>query len=382
VTKPGLLLPERPDPPRACGPSIGIDANSLAERRTGANTYVHQLIDALGQLEPEAAIRLYLHSLPPHRLPFPVIEVARTPLWTTLRLAGHFLRRPAPDVMLFPGHVMPLYAPMRCVVTVLDLAFELFPSHFTARDRFRLQRTTRFSARRADRLIAISASTKRDLVEVYGVDPERVSVIPLAYDESHFRPVPDEVERVRARYGLERPYVICVGTLQKRKNHVRLLRSLRLLLDRGLDLDLVIVGGKGWLYDEIFAEVRRLRLEPRVKFLGYAEHRDLPALYTGASASALVSLYEGFGLPVLESLACHTPVVVSSVSSLPEVGGDAVLTADPYSSDDIAAKLEVLLTDGARRSELIQRIPSHLQRLSWRRTAQDTLSLLRDVAAR
>jgi glycosyltransferase involved in cell wall biosynthesis len=368
--------------PGTSHPTIGIDAHSLVDRRTGASTYVQQLIAALGRLDAEVSIRLYLNTLPAEPLPFPTVEVAKTPLWTTLRLAGHFLVRPAPDVMLFPTHVMPLHAPMRSVVTILDLAFELFPAHFTARDRFRLRQTTRLSVRRADRLIAISESTSRDLQELYGVEAERISVIPLGYDESHSRPVPGDVERVRARYGLERPYVLCVGTLQKRKNHVRLLQALRLLLDRGLELDLVIVGGKGWLYDEIFAEVRRLRLEAHVRFLGYAEHADLPALYTGASASALVSLYEGFGLPVLESLACHTPVVVSNVSSLPEVGGDAVLTVDPLDSDDIAAKLEVLLTDGARRSELVRRIPQHLERFSWRKTAQDTLALLRDVAAR
>jgi glycosyltransferase involved in cell wall biosynthesis len=362
--------------------TIGIDVSSLVQRRTGANIYVHQLVNALDRLPIDEAIRLYLHAPPIEPLPFPVVRLPKTPFWTTLRLSGHFLRRPAPSVMLFPGHVMPLYAPMRSVVTVLDLAFELFPTHFTFRDRFRLIHSTRFSARHADHLIAISESTRRDLEEVYGVDPERITVIPLSHDEHHFRPVPHDVGRVRARYGLDRPYLLCVGTLQKRKNHVRLLQALRLLIDRGVDVDLAVVGGRGWLFDEVFSEVRRLRLEERVKFLGYAEHADLPALYTGASASALVSLYEGFGLPVLESLACHTPVVVSDVSSLPEIGGDAVLTADPRSSEDIADKLHAILTDGILRSELVERIPAHLRRFSWRRTAEDTLALLKDVAAR
>lgn len=356
---------------------IGIDAHALSELRTGITTYVANLIAAMGRVASDEVISLYLHSQPSEPLPFPTVRVSRSPMWTSLRLAAHFAAHPAPRVMLYPAHTLPVHSPAKNVVTIHDLAFELFPEHFPASSRLRWQALTRFSARRADHLIADSHSTRVDLIRVLRVPEDRISVVHLGYDETHFRPVPAaSVADVRQRYRLDRPYLVAVGTLQSRKNHAALVRALRIVRERGLDLDLVVCGAKGWLYDEIFATVSDLGLAEHVHFLGYVPYADLPALYKGAAAGALVSLYEGFGLPVLEALGCGTPMLVSDVSSLPEVGGDAVLLVDPRDIEAMAHQVERLVCDSALRAALAERTPAHLARFSWERTAHATLSIL------
>jgi glycosyltransferase involved in cell wall biosynthesis len=301
-------------------------------------------------------------------------------MWTSLRLSLHFLGHEAPRAMLFPAHVIPFYAPMPSVVTVHDLAFELFPDHFTPSDRLRLRTLTRRGVRHATHIIAVSAATKQDLIELLQVPEERITVVHHGYDRERYRPsTAAEVDAVRHRYALERPYVLAVGTLQSRKNHAGLVRALAHLLADGVDVDLVVPGARGWLYESIFRTVRELGLETRVRFLGFVPDADLPALYSGAEVAALVSLYEGFGLPVLEAMACGTPVVASNVSALPEVAGEAAVLVDPRDDDAIAAALVRCITDSALRRELDGRARAHLKAFSWERTARETLAVLREV---
>jgi len=360
---------------------IGIDVHGLAELRTGITTYVANLVDALGRVAPDESVALYLHTPPEYALPFETVVVPRTRAWTSFRLPLHFALHGAPRVMLYPAHALPVYSPARNVVTIHDLAFELFPDHFPAQARRRWKWLTRHSVPRADHLVAVSAATRDDLVRVMGVPEERITVVHHGYDAAHFRPSPDaSVAEVRARYGLHRPYVMAVGTLQSRKNHVSLIRALKLLRDGGTDVDLVVCGTDGWLFEQASRLVGELGLKEHVRFLGYVPHDDLPPLYTGAVAGALVSLYEGFGLPVLESLGCGTPMLVSNVSSLPEVGGDAVLTVDPLDVEAIAHSLRTLICDSEVRSELARRTPGHLKRFSWERTARAMHTLLNQIA--
>lgn len=360
---------------------IGIDAHGVAELRTGISTYLVNLIEAMGRLAPEESVALYLHTLPDHSLPFETVVVPRTRAWTSFRLPLHFAANGAPRVMLYPAHALPVYSPARNVVTIHDLAFELFPDHFPADARRRWQWLTRHSVPRADHLVAVSAATRDDLVRVMGVPEERITVVHHGYDAVHFRPSPEcRVAEVRERYALRRPYVVAVGTLQSRKNHVSLIRALKLLRDGGTDVDLVVCGTDGWLFEQTSRVVAELGLEEYVRFLGYVPHEDLPPLYSGAVAGALVSLYEGFGLPVLESLACGTPMLVSNVSSLPEVGGDAVLAVAPLDVEAIADSLRSLIYDSEIRAELARRTPGHLKRFSWERTADTMLTLLNQIA--
>ncbi|HET6232607.1 MAG TPA: glycosyltransferase family 1 protein [Longimicrobiaceae bacterium] len=362
------------------GARIGIEAHGIGERPTGVGTYVYKLVEALGRVAPREPLVLYRNTTDGPQLPFPTLYVPPSPLWTTARLPLHFALHGAPPVMLFPGHSRSLYCPGRSAVTIHDLAFELFPDHFTAADRLRLRLTTRNGVTRADRLIAVSEATKRDVVERMGAAPDRVTVVHHGVDHAVFRPsTAGEVDAVRARHGLHRPYVLAVGTLQRRKNHATLIRAVHILRGRGVDVELVLSGAGGWLFDETRRLVDELGMGDAVRFLGYVPLDELPALYAGASAAALLSLYEGFGLPVLEAMACGVPMLVSDTSSLPEVGGDAVLKVPPMDLDAVVSALDRLLHDDALRADLSARGIRRAAGFTWEATARGTLSILRDL---
>src|SRR5581483_3970742 len=213
------------------------------------------------------------------------------------------------------------------------------------------------SVRRADHVLADSQATKEDLIALYGVQPDKVTVL-LSGVHPRFQPVRDPalLASVRARYGIgDAPFVLSVGTVQPRKNYERLMQALAALPATLRDIHLVIAGGRGWLQGPIHAAVDALGLQGRVHFIGFADDADLPALYSAAKCFAFPSLYEGFGLPVLESMACGTPVVTSNVSSLVEVAGDATLLVDPLSVEQITEALTRLLSDSTLRTTLIER---------------------------
>jgi glycosyltransferase involved in cell wall biosynthesis len=237
------------------------------------------------------------------------------------------------------------------------------------------------SIARADVLLADSESTRRDLIELLRVPEDRVFVV-YAGVEARFRPEPDPDDAARRqRYALERPYILSVGTLQPRKNYRRLIQAFhRLAQEYGVSHDLVIAGGKGWLYDDVYATIDALRLEGRVRVLGFVDDDDLPALYRGADAFAFPSLYEGFGIPVLEAMGCGTPVVTSNVSSLPEVAGDAALQVPPDDVDALADALWRSISDTALRQVHRTRGFEQVARFTWRRAAEDLLGVYARIA--
>lgn len=225
------------------------------------------------------------------------------------------------------------------------------------------------AVRRADVVIVNSEATKRDIIDVYGTPADKI--VPVQFGvHPRFAQSNVPFEQLRTRYTLpETPYIFAVGTIQPRKNYARLVEALGLLRASGVDATLVIAGGKGWLDSPIYAAVREAKLEQYVTFLGYVDDADLPALYTHAAAFAMPSLYEGFGLPVLEAMACGTPVVTSTVSSLPEAAGDAALLVDPYDTIALADALRLVLTDRETRTALIRRGHRHIGGFTWERTA-------------
>jgi glycosyltransferase involved in cell wall biosynthesis len=372
---------------------ISIDASrATSEQRTGTEGYSLHLIRALLEIDQRNDYVLYFNR-PPRPGLFPasprwrarVIPFPR--LWTHARLSLEILTAP-PDVLFVPAHVLPIVHPRRSVVTVHDLGYRHEPQAHRPLDRLYLDLSTRYNARAASHVIADSEATRRDLVQLYGTDPQRITVIPLGVDELS-QPVTDtaRLAAVRAKYGLPGDYLLYVGTLQPRKNLVRLIEAWGKIcnLQSGprtaprlgaICNKLVIAGKRGWLYEEIFAAVRRLGLERQVLFPGYVPEEDLPALLSGATAFVLPSLYEGFGLPVLEAMACGTPVIAANVSSLPEVVGDAGLLVNPLDSDALAAAMQRLLTDAALRAELRQRGLARAKLFSWPRCAQETLAVL------
>jgi len=364
---------------------IGIDASrSVAQERTGTENYSLNLIRRLLALQSDHRYRLYFNRLPPSYNLQPTtfhLKIMPFPrLWTHLRLSWEMARRP-PDLLFVPAHVLPIVHPRRSVVTVHDLGYLYYPQAHRLLDRLYLDLSTRYNARAAAHLIADSSATKRDLIERYGAEPDKVTIVYPGYDNTVFQPVRDEkaIEAIKARYNIAGDYILFVGTLQPRKNLIRLIEAFSNLQSPISNIQLIIAGKKGWLYEETFRQVEELGLEWKVVFTDYAPEGDLPALLSGASLFVFPSLYEGFGLPVLEAMACGTPVVCSNVSSLPEVAGEAAILVDPLDVEELATAMERVLGDEELRAELTERGFEQARRFSWEKCARQTLDVLERV---
>ncbi len=360
---------------------IGIDASrAVAAHPTGTEVYSRRLIQALLTLESPHRFRLYFRSRPPADA-FPGAElcVIRFPrLWTHLRFSWEMTRRP-PDVLFVPAHVLPLVHPRASLVTVHDLGYLYFPKAHPWRQRLYLHVSTRWDARAAAHLLADSEATKADLAARYGISLDKITVVYPGHDET-LAPVRDlaAIEVVKTRYGIAGDYFLYLGTLQPRKNLARLIAAFAALKPETLrpGTILVLAGKRGWLYDDLFAQVDRLGIEGRIFFPGYLPDEDKAVLLSGALAFVFPSLYEGFGLPVLEAQACGCPVITSTTSSLPEVAGDAALLVDPGDTDAIAAAMQRIATDPDLRKSLIERGLANVRRFSWTACAQSALSII------
>jgi len=355
---------------------IGIDANeaNLTAQRVGINQYAFELLKALYLLKTKHSFVVYLKSavlpdLPKTRVGWQYRIIPFPKLWTQTRLPWDlFTHKPRPDVFFSMTHYAPRIAPMPTVVAIMDLGFLQTPEQFTTKDFNQLKSWTKYSVKQAKKVIAISQHTKQDIVREYGKKPDDVVVTPLAYDKKLFKPtsVVNEVE----------PYILFLGSLKPSKNIEGLVRAFAKLslADLPVGTQLVIAGKKAWLYARIFELVRSLKLEGKVDFKGFIEEAEKPILMSGAQAFVMPSFYEGFGIPVLEAMACGTSVVVSNVASLPEVAGDAGIYVDPKSVDSIAEGIKTAL--GPQRAEFVERGLKRVKLFSWVKTATATLKCL------
>lgn len=368
---------------------IGIDASRTTRAaRTGTEGYALHLIRALLRLDGAHRYRLYFNQAPPPDLfPEGAYEACVIPfprLWTHVRLAIEVIRHPV-DVLFVPAHVLPLVGAKRSVVTVHDLGYLVFPQAHRPLDRLYLDLSTRWNAARATRVLADSEATRCDLIAHYRVPAEKIEVAYPGWDEDTWQPAPQkQVAAVKARYGIVGDYILYLGTLQPRKNLVRLVRAFARLLGSGFTqaenrLQLVLAGQAGWLAQEVFEAVRRLGLGSAVVFTGYIATEEAVALMSGALAFVFPSLYEGFGFPVLEAMACGVPVVCSNASSLPEVAGDAALLVDPTDVEAWAQALHRVLTDASLRQRLIACGARQVTRFSWERCARQVREVLEAV---
>ena len=374
---------------------IYIDVSAAVHQRAGLARYASRIARtmvadhgdvfsfALFHNGADSSHRLNgLERIPTRSVPFGN-KPWRMMVWLS-QLARIGLDKVVPGAELFHSteHLLMPLKNAPTVMTVHDLAFKLYPAYHRRLNRWFLNSAMPLFLERADAIITVSESSKRDLMRVYGVPADKITVTYEAASPT-FSPAPAErVAAVRSAYGLPDRYLLTVGTIEPRKNLIRLVQALRILRRTDPGLTLVIVGGAGWLYQDFFELLDKLE-EPRSVLLsGFVPDEDLPAIISGAEAMVMPSLYEGFGLPVLEAMACGTPVVSSSASSLPELGGQAARYFDPHDAAEMASVLQVVLSNQELRHEMRRLGMAQAASFSWERTVDETLDVYKRVLKR
>lgn len=369
---------------------IGIDAHAIGAQQGGNETYIRNLITALADLDYENQYTLYFAAAPAAevwrnryanfdaRLLPPPTPLVRVPLALALELR----RRPV-DV-LHVQYTAPPFCRAPVITTIHDLAFEHLPETFTRRGKTQLRLTVRRTARHAAHILTVSEFSRQDIIQTYRLPPDKVTVTHNGC-EAQFTPQPafdDEAEMIKQKFGITRDYLIAVGSVQPRKNLIRLLRAYARLRAQqpGFQLQLVIVGRHLWLYKEVLREIKQQNFAADVLVTGYASDEDLPALYRSAVALVYPSLFEGFGLPPLEAMACGTPVITSNSSSLPEVVGRAALLVNPYEEEELAQAIWKLTNDIALRAQLREAGIQQARQFTWHAAAEKTLAIYRAIA--
>ena len=338
---------------------IGIDARLVYYSQAGITQYTLRLIQGLAEIERENEF-IILQSRKDKHIIVDQPNFKRVSLWTPShhRLEQVALRleisRLGLDVLHSPDFIPPFRRNCKSIITIHDLAFLLYP-HFLTKESARYYGQIDQAVKRTDHIIAVSESTRQDIIRLLGVPEHKITVI---YESANpiYRPVNDQeaLEQTKRKHHITGDFILFVSTIEPRKNLPTLLKAYRQLLDSYKDnVRLAVVGRRGWLSEEVFALLEELKLTNDVLFLGRVSVEDLLHLYNAAQLLVQPSFYEGFGLPPLEAMACGTPVVVSNVSSLPEVVGDAALLVDPDDVSELAVAIWRVLTDEALRADLI-----------------------------
>ena len=366
---------------------ICVNASPAVHHIAGLGRYTQELMAALLAVDSENEYVAFYNrpseaqvDPPLDQLPHLTTDLATKP-WRMSALLAHFARIPQdglfPEVDLFHAtdHLLPRLTRVKSVFTLHDLVFQFYPhTHKTLNRWFLTLMMPRF-LRAADAVIAVSEHTKGDAVRTYGMDEAKIAVIYEGVSERFRRRAPDAIAAVRHKYSLPDRFVLSVGTIEPRKNLTSLLEAYHALRNEESEYRLVLVGKKGWLYTGFFRRIHELGLEDEIVFPGFVPDEDLPAIYSAADLFVFPSLYEGFGLPVLEALACGTPVIASNASSVPEVAGDSALLVDPSSVEALAHDMRAVLNSTELRQDLQARGPKQAAKFSWQRAARETLDV-------
>lgn len=377
-------------------PLVAIDYTPAVRQSAGIGRIIRGQVDALLALDPPFDIRLFVvgrltaaerAAAPRPLVATPLSERNMVRLWHRLNAPfpsiDAFLGR-RPDLLHATDFVLPPTRARHKLLTIHDLAFLFYPEAAMPGLQRYLNVVVPRSVARADFLIADSANTAADLTTQWAVADDRIAVVYGAIDPARFHPVADPIAlaAVRVRYDLgSEPYILTLSRLEPRKNHVRLIDAFARARAAGLPHALVIGGGKGWLFDEIFARVKALDLEDAVHFTGFVADADLPALYSGAEFFAYPSLYEGFGLPVLEALACGLPVLAGNNSCLPEAGGPGALYVNALDVDAIASGMLELAASPLLRAALRAAGLAHAAHFTWERSARALVNVYTNILA-
>ena len=368
---------------------IAFDGTTLSPGRTGVGYYTEHLLQHLAREVVKSGDELVVVSnkpidtqapLPPH---VRVHDGHRFPIrigWMQMR-AQSALATLRPDVAHFTNGMIPIAAPSPTVVTVHDMSLRLYPGCHPVRRLLLNRPLMHVAIRQASAIVTVSHSARRDLLRLHGVAPDRVAVVHEAASPV-FRPIADRdrLEDMRARYHLPRRFMLYVGTIEPRKNLVRLMAAFAEARRRGIPHHLVCVGPYGWASRDLSGHIERLGIRDAVHFTGYVPFDHLPSIYNLGEFFAFPSLYEGFGLPVVEAMACGVPVLTSSTSSLGEIAGDAAVTIDPTDTDAITEAIVRLATDAALRRDRSESGLRRARDFSWEQSAREMLAVYHRAA--
>lgn len=371
--------------------TIGFDGSrAFVEHKTGTENYSYQLLQHLAKIDRKnnyiiytrGKVRINSKDWPEN---FQFLEIILPRLWTQTGLAAQtFLDKL--DILFVPSHTLPLIRKpgLKTVMVVHDLGAEYLPGMHQLKQRLYLKAITKYQLKSATKLIAVSKATKKDLLKKAGVKEEQIEVIYEGIDEVFSEVKGDILSNTLKKYDIENnKYFLFVGTIQPRKNLSRLIKAYQIFLSQDKNSKnppkLVLAGAKGWLSDEIYDLPEKLGIKDKVIFLGRVDEVDLPALYSGALAFVFPSLFEGFGLPILEAMSCATPVITSNVSSMPEVAGDAAVLVDPEKTEQIAKSMQFLAQNEKKRQELRGKGFEQIKNFSWEKTAREILGLLNQM---
>jgi glycosyltransferase involved in cell wall biosynthesis len=369
---------------------IYVDVSAAVHSRAGLGRYSENLARALIQHTPND-IGLFYNGWGNRGLPgglqdihYKKVNLGYKP-WRMAVLAGQLAKvsygRLVPGAKLFHAteHLLMPLGNVPTVLTVHDLIFKLYPEYHKKLNYHYLNQAMPIFCQRASAIIAVSEATRTDIVTHYDVDPDKITVVYEAAADSFRPPGKSEINDVRKRYQLPLHYLIHIGTLEPRKNLIRLLDAFQIVRKEHPELGLVLAGARGWLNDAFFGRVKDEILQEYVKMLGWVPDSDLPAIVAAADLAVQPSLYEGFGLPILEHLACGQIVAASNSGSHPEVGGDAAAYFDPLSVDDMASTINRLLSDKGEREKRRQLSLAQARKFSWQQTAERTSEIYQSL---
>jgi glycosyltransferase involved in cell wall biosynthesis len=374
---------------------IGIDGNEANEKnRVGVNQYAFWLLKTLAKLQKEwhgtHSFIIYLKNPPRDDLPkaFKGWEYKILPgegMWILKVLTPHLLKQTKLDLFFAPSHYLPPLARAPMVCSIMDLGYLENTGQFKKKDYWQLKYWSAISMKRSKRIITISKSAQKDIAHYYTFAKNKTVTIPLGYDKDTFSPRTSQVEidRVKKKYKIDGEYILFLSTLKPSKNIEGLLSAFAQITNNTLqrtNLKLVIAGKKGWLYEPIFRKVQDLKLEKKVIFTDFIPEGDKAPLIAGAKVFTAPSFWEGFGIQVLEAMACGVPVVISDIASLPEVGGKAAIYCDPNKVETIVKALEkVLSMSKSEYNTLKLECVNQARKFSWERTARETLKVFEEV---
>lgn len=368
---------------------VGILSWIIDRQKTGIDNYLYSILQNMVKLKKSKELSLIHYNRTGDTIYHKTNDVIikKMSFLTNLLSMPYAINKSKIDVLHVPAHYHTQITPfflnrnLKKILTIHDLTPLLFPETHIKKNAILWNSTLKLIKSKVDAIITDSMNTKIDCINYLKIPEEKIRVVPLAAD-ARYKPLPHMElvkEELKNKYKLKLPFILCVGTLEKRKNIPTLIKAFNELITNEIKHKLIIIGQKGWKYNEIFETINRLGLNDEIIFTGYVPDEDLVKFYNAADLFVYPSLYEGFGLPPLEAMACGTPVITSNTSSLPEVVGDAGIMVDPYETDVLSDEMYKILTNESLHSNLRKRGLKRAEKFSWDRTARQTWKVYQDV---